>query len=83
MGYLPHVVAAEYRGGYRIHLSFSDGREKTVDLASLLEGPIFEPVRAPGYFGQFFLDGGAVAWPNGADVAPEALYEAAAVEEAA
>jgi hypothetical protein len=83
MAFLPEVVAAEYRGGYRIHLTFSDGREKTVDFAAWLKGPVFEPLRDEAYFRRFFIDGGTVSWPNGADIAPETLYSAEGVHEAA
>lgn len=80
---LPMVVNAEHRGGFRISLTFNDGCKKTVDFEQWLHGPIFEPVRDPEYFRSFFLDGWTVAWPNGADIAPETLYEAEAVQEAA
>jgi hypothetical protein len=78
MNYLPHVVQAEHKGGYRIHLVFSDGLEKTVDFQQWLEGPIFEPLKDPSYFSRFFLEAGTVGWPNGADIAPETLHEAEA-----
>lgn len=78
MTFLPSVVRAEHRGGYRIHLTFNDQSERTVDFRKWLEGPVFEPLKDPVYFRQFFLDGGTVTWPNGADIAPETLYEAAA-----
>ena len=83
MDVIPQVVRAEYRGGHRIHLTFNDGREKTVDFRSWLSGPVFEPLKDETYFRRFFLDGGTVSWPNGADVAPETLYIAEGVEEAA
>ena len=73
---LPRVVAAEYRGGYRIGLTFNDGIEKTVDFRDWLDGPVFEPLKDQAYFSRFFLEGGSVAWPNGADVCPDVLYEA-------
>lgn len=76
MTFLPSVVNAEYRDGYRIHVVFNDGSENTVDFRLWLDGPVFEPVKDIEYFKRFFLDGGTIAWPNGADVAPETIYEA-------
>ncbi len=75
MQFLPTVIRAEFRGGYRIHLTFNDGLEDTVDFSRWLNGPVFEPLKDSAYFQRFFLEGGTVAWPNGADVAPETLYE--------
>ena len=83
MNMLPQVAEADYRGGHRIHLAFNDGREKTVDFGRWLSGPVFEPLKDESYFRRFFLEGGTVAWPNGADIAPETLYSAQGVEEAA
>jgi len=83
MSVLPHVVHAEYRSAYRIHLTFDDGCEKTVDFAPWLQGPVFEPLKDTAYFQRFFLEAGTVSWPNGADIAPETLYSAQEVEEAA
>ena len=83
MGMLPHVIDAAYRGGHRIHLVFQDGCEKTVDFSPWLVGPVFEPLKDTAYFQRFFLEGGTVSWPNGADIAPETLYTAQGVEEAA
>ncbi|MBI1894372.1 MAG: DUF2442 domain-containing protein [Candidatus Rokubacteria bacterium] len=75
MSFLPSVIRAEYRGGFRIRVTFNDNSENTIDFRQWLDGPIFEPLRDPVYFRRFFLDGGTVAWPNGADIAPETLYE--------
>ncbi len=83
MDFLPTVTRAEYRGEYRIHLAFNDGLAKTVDFSEWLHGPIFEPLKDQAYFQRFFLEGGTVAWPNGADIAPETLYESAKSIEAA
>jgi hypothetical protein len=58
-------------------LTFSDGTTKEVNVRPLLDGPIFEPLQDPAYFASASLDSicGTVVWPNGADFAPEALYE--------
>lgn len=77
MDVLPAVIHAEYRGGYRIFLRFKDGTEGTVDLTEWLWGPMFEPLKDPEYFRRFFLEGSSIAWPNGADIDPEMLYEKA------
>ena len=76
MSFLPAVVHAEYRGGFRIRLVFNDGSENTIDFEPWLDTPIFEPLRKREYFQRFFVDGGTIAWPNGADIAPETLYDA-------
>lgn len=83
MTLLPSVIRAEHRGGHRIHLTFDDSSEKTIDFRQWLEGPVFEPLKDDAYFRRFFIDGGTVTWPNGADIAPETLYESRAAEQAA
>ena len=47
-----------------------------VDFEPWLDAPVFEPLKDPACFTRFFVDGGTVAWPDGADVAPETLYDA-------
>jgi hypothetical protein len=79
MNRIPCVIKAEYRGGYRIHVTFDDNSEKTIDFRRWLKGPVFEPLKNLRYFRRFFLDGWTIAWPNGADIAPETLYEYAEV----
>lgn len=83
MEFLPTVIEAEYRGRYLINLTFNDGVEETIDFAQWLEGPVFEPLKDDGYFQRFFLEGGTVTWPNGADIAPETLHELAKSRQAA
>jgi hypothetical protein len=80
MTFLPSVIRADFRGGFRIRLTFNDLLERTVDFRPWLEGPVFEALKDPAYFREFFVDGGTVAWPNGADIAPETLYEAASAQ---
>lgn len=80
---LPTVIRAEYREDYLIHLVFNDGAESTVDFSAWLQGPVFEPLKDREYFQRFFIEGGTVTWPNGADIAPETLYERAKASAAA
>ena len=75
MTFLPSVVHAEYCGGHRIRITFNDHSQKTIDFLHWLEGPVFEPLKSPEYFRRFFIDRGTVVWPNGADIAPETLFE--------
>jgi hypothetical protein len=70
-----HVIRAEYTSDYRAHLWFNDGTDGEVDLASSLEGPIFEPLQNVAYFKTFKIEGHTLSWENGADFAPEYLYE--------
>ncbi|HEY8149862.1 MAG TPA: DUF2442 domain-containing protein [Vicinamibacteria bacterium] len=74
---MPRLVAARHVRDFVIWLRFSDGVEGEVDLAGDLDGPIFEPLRDASYFRSFVLhpELHTIAWPNGADLAPEFLYE--------
>jgi hypothetical protein len=80
---LPTVVDAVYEGEFRIRLTFNDGLEGVVDFSDWLTGPVFEPLKDSKNFARFFIEGGTVAWPTGADIAPETLYERAKASEAA
>jgi hypothetical protein len=69
------IVRVSAGKGYTLHLLFDDGRSGEVDLSARLFGPIFEPLRDPLLFARVRVDEyGAVCWPNGADLAPDALY---------
>ena len=75
----PKLTQAEYLGGYQIRLVFDDGTEGVVDLESELWGEVFEPLKDINAFREFTLNAEleTIVWPNGADFAPEFLYEKA------
>jgi hypothetical protein len=69
------VVRVEARPGYRLYVEFGDGVRGQVDLRQRLFGPMFEPLKDVDLFGKVAVDEfGAVCWPNGADLAPDALH---------
>ena len=72
-----HVTAVRSVSAFESHLEFSDGVVKRVDLRNELYGEVFEPLRNPEYFKRVALNSetGTIEWPNGADFAPEYLYE--------
>jgi len=70
------VVRAEYVRDYQIRLQFNDATEKTVDFSRWLRREVFKPLAKKREFKQFFVAGGTVCWPNGADIAPETLRAA-------
>ena len=74
---LPRLEQVQVLPDYRLHLTFRDGRAGVVDLSEELWGQMFEPLADPAYFAQAKLDAelGTVVWPNGADFAPEFLYQ--------
>jgi len=61
--------------GHRLQVPFEDGVSGTISLADDLFGPVFEPLKDYVLFAQVRLDEfGAPHWPNGADIAPDAVY---------
>ena len=66
---------------FRLHVVFADGTAGDVHLRAFIEGPstngtLFEALRDSDYFRQVRIELGVVAWPNGADLAPDAMYDA-------
>lgn len=74
---IPKVVAVGYARDYVLHLVFPDATRGDIDLGGELHGSIFEPLRETRLFRQVSIhpEFHTLVWPNGADLAPEFLYE--------
>jgi len=80
-GQLLDVTRVSVLGHWRLLVTFEDGFTGSADLSDLQDrGGVFEALRDPAVFAQAFVDPeqGTVAWPNGADIAPESLRRRAA-----
>lgn len=71
------VTSVQYLDGYRLLMTFRDGSRKSIDLKDHIRGEIFEPLKDLGYFRTVRLNPelNTICWNNGADFAPEFLYE--------
>ncbi len=80
-----HVNSARHVRDYLLEITFDNGTSKTVDLEPLLTGEMFEPLRDVEQFSRLTIDpiSKTIMWPNGADLAPEALYELPAADRVA
>ncbi len=71
-----NVTEIEYKGGFVFRVVFDDGKNGDLDFSEYIgKGPVFEPLRDVSFFKTARIEGGTIAWPNGADIAPETLYE--------
>ena len=72
-----HVTKAKYLRDYVIRVCFNDGAAGKVNLAGELEGEVFGPLKDISLFKSFNVDPelGTIVWKNGADLAPEFLYD--------
>jgi hypothetical protein len=78
---IPRLIEAHHVRDYVIRLKFQDGAVGEVNLEPQLYDEIFEPLKAPEYFRLYRVDPElhTLTWPNGADFAPEFLYEKAQI----
>ena len=79
------VARVEAQPGMKLQVTFGDGTTGEVRLRRFLEsarvvGTIFEALREPGVFAEARVELGAVTWPNGADLAPDTMYDAIRAE---
>jgi Protein of unknown function (DUF2442) len=75
------VVSVQAHAGQRLRVAFADGTTGEVELGAFLGsasvvGSVFEALRDPATFAAAEVVMGAVTWPNGADLAPDAMYDA-------
>lgn len=72
------VATARYLHDYTLELTFNNGLKAEIDFTDWINKyPLFKPLENIDYFKNFSLDGWTVVWENGADIAPETLYEIA------
>jgi hypothetical protein len=71
------VVSVEASRGYRLRVRFVDGLEGIVDMSRLVTSPdagVFAALADSEAFNRAFVALGAVCWPDGLDIAPDAIY---------
>ena len=69
------ITKAEYLEGYKLRIHFNNGEIRIADLEASLEEPIFESLKNIEEFRRFSIPYNTIQWENGADFAPEFLYE--------
>ena len=85
-----NIKDAKYLNGFKLELSFEindyqrnskQSVQKIADLEKYLkdkkEDGIFAPLKNLSYFKNFTIGANTIEWENGADIAPERLYELA------
>lgn len=72
------IVRFKVLPNFQIQVEFEDGTTGVADLSPRLsQGPLgdgFDPLCDPQAFAQVYLDHGALTWPGGIDLAPDAMY---------
>ncbi len=73
---IPKVIDAHYVKDYIIWLKFDDDSIGEINLEAELWGPVFEPLKNIQLFKKFYVhpELHTITWENGADFAPEFLY---------
>jgi len=76
----PDVLEVKPLEGYTLWVRFEDGTTGTLSLEDKLDGPVFQPLKDKALFDEVFVhpELHVVTWPNGADLAPEYVYQNAA-----
>jgi hypothetical protein len=77
----PRIIGVRVIGPFKLALNFADGSEGTIDLWPLIvgRGGVFTPLQDPDFFARVDVDreAGTIVWPNGVDLDPDVLFEAA------
>jgi len=73
------IVRFQVLSNFKIEVSFADGTTGVADLAPRLsQGPLgdgFDALCNQAAFARVYLEHGALTWPGGIDLAPDAMYQ--------
>lgn len=70
-----HVTRLAVLPNHRLDVEFADGTRGIVDMSRDDFRGVFAPLADEAYFAKASIADGAVVWPNGVDIAPDAMYE--------
>jgi hypothetical protein len=75
------VTESRVLDGYRLDLTFSDGKRGVVDLRNRIvgKGGLYQALEDIEFFRKVSVNTelGTVVWPNGMDICPDLLYSLA------
>jgi len=80
------VLNARLTAPFVLEIDFSDRTQGVFDGSLYLAsrtGPLLERLRDPAYFQRFFIDAGALCWPNGLELSPAQVHSLTVVQLAA
>ena len=73
------IIKFKILPNYRIEIEFADGTAGIADLSPRLcqglLGDGYDPLCDLKMFSQAYLEHGALTWPGGIDLAPDAMYD--------
>ncbi len=69
------VAKLKVLAGHKLQATFADGLSGIVDLSKDKFDGILAPLADDTYFAKARLEDGVVTWPNGAEIAPDAMYD--------
>ena len=71
------IIDAKLVKGYTVEIVFDDLKKGCIDLRKYLGRGVFKDLVNKKNFNQLRVDAelGTICWPNGADIAPEVLYD--------
>lgn len=70
------LIAVEPKSGTQLLLRFSDGAWGLFDFAPFIAANTLmtAPLADPAFFSRYFIEAGALAWPNGFDLSAGSLH---------
>jgi hypothetical protein len=72
------ILNAQLTAPFKLAIDFSDHTQGVFDANAYLAsrtGPLLDKLRDATYFQRFFIDAGALCWPNGLEISPAKVYE--------